>query len=69
VDPCQPSCINGGTCIEGTGVATCQCTEHFTGQTCEEKVVGRYIMTGFTKINYHLFDSGFKAILKGLSCG
>ena len=33
--PCQ----NGGTCIDGKLMFTCECPKHFSGRMCE---IGRY---------------------------
>ena len=38
-DPCQ----NGGECHDGQDAYTCQCTEGFTGDNCEEELPAVYL--------------------------
>ena len=33
-------CLNGGTCVNGVGSYSCQCTPQFTGETCQDEVEG-----------------------------
>ena len=33
--------MNGGTCTNGVGTYSCECTPHFTGETCEDEVEGK----------------------------
>lgn len=36
VDPCDPNpCLNGGSCSDTAGSATCACIDNFTGDVCE----------------------------------
>lgn len=43
IDKCETiNCQNGGTCILEEGRAVCECTDEYTGETCEKR---KYILT------------------------
>ena len=42
IDNCASRpCLNGGTCTNGVGSYACECTPHFTGETCGDEVEGK----------------------------
>ena len=57
IDNCASRpCLNGGTCTNGVGSYSCECTPHFTGETCEEEVEGKCPIVDPISTNIIQFD-------------
>ena len=60
IDNCASRpCLNGGTCTNGVGSYSCECTSHFTGETCGDEVEGNvftFLPNIFRQNSYHSYE-------------